>query len=68
VTTPTPPGPVYDNSLLTHIEFESSPRTDLAHRMLEYRAGIMRRHPRHRITQHIIVLGPDRPRRSSRIQ
>lgn len=43
-------------NVLTHIEFESSPRTDLAHRMLEYRAGIMRRHPRHRITQHVIVL------------
>jgi hypothetical protein len=41
---------------LAHVEFVRSAKPDLANRMLEYRARIMKREPSQTVTQHIVVL------------
>jgi hypothetical protein len=40
-----------------HVEYETSPGPDLARRMLEYRARIMKHYPDAQFTQYVIVLG-----------
>jgi hypothetical protein len=47
---------------LVHIEYETSPRKSLVPRLLNYRARIMTLYPKHRLTQHVIVLGDGRVR------
>jgi hypothetical protein len=42
---------------LMHVEYETSPGPDLARRMLEYRARIMKHYPDAQFTQYVIVLG-----------
>jgi hypothetical protein len=42
---------------LMQIEFETSPGSDLAKRMLDYRARIMNEYPEYELTQYVIVLG-----------
>jgi hypothetical protein len=41
---------------IMHVEYETSPRANLAHRMLKYLDRLMDDHPGRRITQHVIVL------------
>jgi hypothetical protein len=41
---------------LAHVEFTRAPTPDMAHRMLEYRARIMRLEPDKTLTQHVVVL------------
>jgi predicted transposase YdaD len=41
---------------LAHVEFVRSPDPAMTHRMLEYRARVMALHPRHRLTQRVVVL------------
>jgi hypothetical protein len=41
---------------LAHVEFVRAPDAGMARRMLEYRARIMALHPRHGLTQHVVVL------------
>lgn len=45
---------------LMHVEYETSPGSDLVPRMYDYRGRIMRRYPGRRLTQHVIVLGDGR--------
>jgi hypothetical protein len=40
-----------------HVEYETSPNSDLVRRMYEYRGRIMREYPGFRLTQYVIVLG-----------
>jgi hypothetical protein len=40
-----------------HVEYETSPGPDLARRILEYRARIMKHYPDAQFTQYVIVLG-----------
>lgn len=42
---------------LMHVEYETSPRKDLATRMYNYRGRIMSLHPKAHLTQHVLVLG-----------
>jgi hypothetical protein len=43
-------------NLLAHVEFTSTPTPDMAQRMLEYRARIMRWQPGTVLTQYVVVL------------